>query len=121
LLGLQRALRLTGSTWILPPGIAKDPAEILQEAIRKAFKDPAFHEAYKKATGEDATPVMPEELQRIVKEVPRDPEIVAFSGSPARSSRTADWVFQAKLPHPSPSWLGHFRGTITRFARGGSR
>ena len=79
LLGLQRALRLTGSTWILPPGIAKEPAEILQEAIRKAFKDPAFHEAYKKATGEDATPVMPEDLQRIVKEVPRDPEIVGLN------------------------------------------
>jgi tripartite-type tricarboxylate transporter receptor subunit TctC len=78
LLSLQRTLRLTGSTWILPPGTAKEPAEILQEAIRKAFKDPVFHEAYKKATGEDATPVMPEELQRIVKEVPRDPEIVGL-------------------------------------------
>jgi tripartite-type tricarboxylate transporter receptor subunit TctC len=78
LLSLQRTLRLTGSTWILPPGTGKEPAEILQEAIRKAFKDPAFHEAYKKATGEDATPVMPEELQRIVKEVPRDPEIVGL-------------------------------------------
>lgn len=78
LLSLQRTLRLTGSTWILPPGTGKEPAEILQEAIRKAFKDPAFHEAYKKATGEDATPVMPEDLQRIVKDVPRDPEIVGF-------------------------------------------
>jgi tripartite-type tricarboxylate transporter receptor subunit TctC len=78
LLNLQRTLRLTGSTWILPPGTAKEPAEILQEAIRKVFKDPAFHEAYKKATGEDATPVMPEDLQRIVKEVPRDPEIVGL-------------------------------------------
>ena len=78
LLSLQRTLRLTGSTLILPPGTTKEPAEILQEAIRKAFKDPAFHEAYKKATGEDATPVMPEELQRIVKEVPRDPEIVGL-------------------------------------------
>ena len=61
-LGLQRTLRLTGSTLILPPGTAKEPAEILQEAIRKTFKDPAFLEAYSKATGEDATPVMPEEL-----------------------------------------------------------
>jgi tripartite-type tricarboxylate transporter receptor subunit TctC len=78
LLSLQRTLRLTGSTWILPPGTAKEPADILQDAIRKAFKDPAFLEAYKKATGEEATPVMPEELQRIVKEVPRDPEVVGL-------------------------------------------
>jgi len=53
-------------------------AEVLQEGMRKAFKDPAFLEAYRKATGEDATPVMPEDLQRIVKEVPRDPEIVSL-------------------------------------------
>jgi hypothetical protein len=78
LLHLQRTLRLTGSTWILPPGTPKEPAEILQEAIRKAFKDPAFLDAYKKGTGEDATPVIPEELQRIVKEVPRDPEVVGL-------------------------------------------
>jgi tripartite-type tricarboxylate transporter receptor subunit TctC len=78
LLSLQRTLRLTGSTLILPPGTAKEPAEILQAAIRKTFKDPAFLEAYRKATGEDATPVMPEELQRIVKEVPRDPEVVGL-------------------------------------------
>jgi tripartite-type tricarboxylate transporter receptor subunit TctC len=78
LLSLQRTLRLTGSTLILPPGTAKEPAEVLQEGMRKAFKDPAFLEAYRKATGEDATPVMPEDLQRIVKEVPRDPEIVGL-------------------------------------------
>jgi tripartite-type tricarboxylate transporter receptor subunit TctC len=78
LLNLQRTLRLTGSTWILPPGTPKEPAEILQEAIRKAFKDAAFLDAYKKGTGEDATPVMPEELQRIVKEVPRDPEVIGL-------------------------------------------
>jgi tripartite-type tricarboxylate transporter receptor subunit TctC len=78
LLSLQRTLRLTGSTLILPPGTAKEPAEVLQEGMRKAFKDPAFLEAYRKSTGEDATPVMPEDLQRIVKEVPRDPEIVGL-------------------------------------------
>jgi len=78
LLNLQRTLRLTGSTWILPPGTPKEPAEILQDAIRKAFKDPAFLDAYKKGTGEDTTPVMPEELQRIVNEVPPDPEVVGL-------------------------------------------
>ena len=46
--------------------------------MRKTFRDPAFLEAYRKATGEDATPVMPEDLQRIVKEVPRDPEVVGL-------------------------------------------
>lgn len=46
--------------------------------MRKTFKDPEFLGAYRKATGEDATPVMAEELQRIVKEAPRDPEVVTL-------------------------------------------
>ena len=78
LLSLQRTLRLTGSTLILPPNTPKQPTEILREAMRKTFQDPEFLGAYRKATGEDATPVMAEELQRIVKEAPRDPEVVAL-------------------------------------------
>ena len=78
LLSLQRTLRLTGSTLILPPNTPKQPTEILREAMRKTFQDPEFPGAYRKATGEDATPVMAEELQRIVKEAPRDAEVVAL-------------------------------------------
>ena len=50
----------------------------MREAMRKIFRDPGFLGAYRKATGDDATPVMPEELQRIVTEAPRDREIVAL-------------------------------------------
>jgi tripartite-type tricarboxylate transporter receptor subunit TctC len=78
LLALQRAFRLTGSTLLLPPGTPKEPAEIVREAMRKVFRDQDFLAAYRKATGDDATPVMPEDLQRIVAEAPRDPEIVAL-------------------------------------------
>jgi hypothetical protein len=78
ILGLQRAFRLAGSAWVLPPGMPADRVEILQEAMRKTFKDPAFLEAYKKAAGEEAAPVMPEELSRVIKELPRDPEVVAL-------------------------------------------
>ena len=78
LLHLQRTLRLTGSTWISLRVHLRNRLRSCRKAIRKAFKDPAFLDAYKKATGEDATPVMPEELQRIVKEVPRDPEVIGL-------------------------------------------
>ncbi|MBI4524417.1 MAG: hypothetical protein HY695_11485 [Deltaproteobacteria bacterium] len=78
LLSFQRTLRLTGSTLILPPGTPKEPTEILQEAMRQTLKDPAFLQAYRKATGEDATPVMPEELHRIVKGAPRDSDVIAL-------------------------------------------
>jgi hypothetical protein len=78
LLGLQRTLRLTGSTLVLPPNMPNQQTEILREATRKTFKDPDFLGAYRKATGEEATPVMAEELQRIVKDTPRDPEVVSL-------------------------------------------
>ena len=42
----------------------------------KTFKDPEFHKEYNKLVGEEPTPVMPEEMERLVKELPRDPEIV---------------------------------------------
>ena len=78
LLSLQRTLRLTGSTLVIPPGTPAEPAGILQEAMRRTFKDPAFLEAYRKAAGEEASPVMPEELQKAIKEIPRDPEVVSL-------------------------------------------
>jgi hypothetical protein len=78
LLALQRTFRLTGSTLLLPPGTPKEPTGIVREAMRKTFRDPGFLGAYRKATGDEATPAMPEELQRIVAEAPRDREIVAL-------------------------------------------
>jgi hypothetical protein len=78
LLALQRTFRLTGSTLLLPPGTPKEPTEILREAMRKVFRDQDFLAAYRKATGDEATPAMPEALQRTVTEAPRDPEIVAL-------------------------------------------
>jgi len=63
---------------ILPPGTAKEPAEVLQKGMRKAFKDPAFLEAYRKSDRRKTHAGNARRLQRIVKEVPRDPEIVSL-------------------------------------------
>jgi tripartite-type tricarboxylate transporter receptor subunit TctC len=75
-LAMYRTFRLVGSPYILPPGTPKDRVEILQEAIRKSFKDPEFHREFKKLTGDDATPLMPEEMERAIRELPRDPQLV---------------------------------------------
>ena len=40
------------------------------------FKDPEFHKDYKKFVGEEPTPLLGEEMERALKELPRDPEIV---------------------------------------------
>jgi hypothetical protein len=44
--------------------------------MRKAFKDPEFQRDYKKLTGEDPDPLMPEEMEKVVREMPRDAEAI---------------------------------------------
>ncbi|MGH8546870.1 MAG: hypothetical protein ACREX3_25305, partial [Gammaproteobacteria bacterium] len=50
----------------------------LQVAMRKAFKDPEFHEEFKKTTGEEPTPLMPETMEKAIKDLPRDAELVGL-------------------------------------------
>ena len=59
-----------------PPGTPKDRVEILREAVRRAFKDPEFLADYKKIIREDFEPVMPEEVDKAIREIPRDPEVL---------------------------------------------
>jgi hypothetical protein len=49
---------------------------ILQDAMRKAFKDSDFHREYKKLTGEEPEPLMPEEMKKAIREMPRDAEVI---------------------------------------------
>jgi tripartite-type tricarboxylate transporter receptor subunit TctC len=84
ILALSRTLRLTGSPYVLPPGTPKDRVDIVQEAMNKTFKDPEFLKEYLKVVGDEASPMTPEELTKIIAETPRDPELIewfrAFSG-----------------------------------------
>jgi hypothetical protein len=75
-LAMLRAFRQVGSPYILPPGTPKEQVNILQQAIAKTFNDPGFHSEYKKLTGDEATPLLPEQMERAIKELPREQEIV---------------------------------------------
>ena len=77
-LAMFRAFRLVGSPYILPPGTPPERAEILRGAFRKTFRDPEFHKEYKKLTNDDATPLLPEEMEKAIRELPREREIVAL-------------------------------------------
>jgi hypothetical protein len=46
--------------------------------MRKTFKDPAFLKEFKRLSGDDATPLLPEEQEKAIKAIPRDPEIVTL-------------------------------------------
>ncbi len=74
---LQRAFRVSGTPFVLPPGTPKDRVEILQEAFRKTYNDPDFRKEYKKITRDDPTPLMPEEQAKMIREIPRDRETAA--------------------------------------------
>lgn len=85
LLTMWRSFRLVGSPYIVPPGTPREIVDTLQNAFRKALKDPEFHRDFLKLVGEETEPLMPEELTRVIREVPREAEVIdllkALSGS----------------------------------------
>jgi tripartite-type tricarboxylate transporter receptor subunit TctC len=86
-LELQRAIRLGGSAIVLPPNTPRDRVEILQGAMRKALSDPGFSANFRKLVGEDPTPLMPEELHKVIQDVPRESEVVALFNKIAGGDR----------------------------------
>jgi hypothetical protein len=77
-LSLFRNFRLTGSPFFAPPGTPPERIAILTQAINKVFNDPGFASEYRKLVGDDPTPLSPEENQKAIKELPRDPETIAL-------------------------------------------
>jgi len=73
---LQRAFRVGGAPSFLPPGTPSDRIKILQEAFRKTYLDPGFQKEYKKIVGNDPSPLLPEHHEKIIKEIPREPEVI---------------------------------------------
>jgi len=73
---MYRNFSLTGAPFILPPAMPKDRVEIIKDALRKSFKDPAFLQEYRKLVGDDPSPLMPEENEKAIRELPRDRETV---------------------------------------------
>ncbi len=75
---LQRAFRVSGQPFVLPPGTPKERVAILTEAFRRTYEDREFHKEYKKLTADDPTPLMPETHEKAIREVPRDPEVIGI-------------------------------------------
>jgi tripartite-type tricarboxylate transporter receptor subunit TctC len=76
LLTLTRSTRLVGTPYLLSPGTPKELAQILADAMKKTFNDPEFRKEFKKLTGDDPSPLMPEAQEEIIRSVPRDPETI---------------------------------------------
>ena len=76
LLAMIRTFRQVGTPSILPPGTPPEQVKILRNAMAKMYSDPEFHKDYRKLVGEEPTPLLGEEMERGIKDLPRDPEIV---------------------------------------------
>jgi tripartite-type tricarboxylate transporter receptor subunit TctC len=75
-LAMSRTFWGVGTLIYLPPNTPENLVQTVRQAIRRSFEDQQFHEAYKKLLGVDATPLMPEDQQKLVADLPRDPEVV---------------------------------------------
>lgn len=76
LLNLQRSFRLTGSPLILPPATPPAVVRVLQQAMNKVFKDPEFPAYFKKNVGDEPEIVLPEVMDKAVKDLERPAEVV---------------------------------------------
>ena len=75
-LTMSRAFWGAGTLIFLPPNTPENLARILRQAFRQSFEDQQFHASYKKLLGVEPTPLMPEDQQKLVADLPRDPEVV---------------------------------------------
>ena len=76
LVNMARAFRVAGTPFVLPPGTPTERVEIIQAAFRKTFQDPEFSREYKKMSGDEATPLLPENHEKAIREIPRDREVI---------------------------------------------
>jgi hypothetical protein len=76
LLEIYRAFRIASATFIAPPRTPRERIRTLRDAITGTYNDPEFFKDYKKLVGETPSPIMPDEFDVILKNLPRNPEDV---------------------------------------------
>ncbi len=64
--------------YVLPPATPADIVMILRTAMVKSFKDPEFHQEFKKLMGSEPSPLTGEEVETAIRELPRSPETVSL-------------------------------------------
>jgi len=87
LLDVFRSFQFPRWPYLFPPGTPKERVGIIREAMRKSFADPEFSAEFKKLMGDDASPVNGEDLERAVRELPRDPDVIQLYNKMAGPDR----------------------------------
>ncbi|HKY08752.1 MAG TPA: hypothetical protein VJQ55_10940 [Candidatus Binatia bacterium] len=76
ILAMQRAFVSAGTPFMFPPGTPPDKVQMLREAMRKTFADPEFFAEFKKLVGEEPDPLPADELEKAIRDLPRDKETI---------------------------------------------
>jgi hypothetical protein len=83
LLLLTSSFRRIGSPFVLMPGVPQELIEILRSAFRQVFTDPKLGQIWKTFTGAPANPILAEEQEAAIKNIPRDSETIDMFNRPA--------------------------------------
>ena len=75
---LLRAFQVPRWPHHLPPGTPPELVKIVRGAMAKTFKDPGFQQEFKKLMGREPTPLTGEEVEKAIRELPRDLEVIAL-------------------------------------------
>lgn len=78
MIDLLRAFQVPRWPHHLSPGTPPELVKILREAMAKTFKDPGFQQEFKKLMGREPTPLTGEEMEKAIRELPRDTEVIAL-------------------------------------------
>jgi hypothetical protein len=78
LVNLYRAFLYPRWPYVLPPNTPAEIVKTLRESFNRAFKDPGFHEEFKKLMAGEPSPLTGEEVEASIRELPRDPEIIGL-------------------------------------------
>lgn len=78
LVGLFREFLYPRWPYVLPPATPAEIVKTLREAMVKAFNDPGFHQEFKKLMASDPSPLTGVEVEKSIRELPRDPEVVGL-------------------------------------------
>jgi tripartite-type tricarboxylate transporter receptor subunit TctC len=62
--------------FVLPPNTPPERVKTLKDAFAKVWKDKEFHENWRTMTKGEPSPLMPEELEAMVRAIPREPQDV---------------------------------------------
>ena len=73
---LYRTTQSASHPFVLPPGTSKEKVQILRDAVRKMFEDPQFYKEYEKLTGEESRPMNGEALEKEIRSMAGEPEVV---------------------------------------------